>query len=213
MTRHTLKAALLAGATAFGALPATAETNLTMYYPIAVGGALTQVVDGLIAEFHEANPDIRVNAIYAGNYDDTRVRVLSAIASGESAPLSVLFSIDALDLIEQEMIIPFDDVVETDEEREWLDSFYPGLMANGRIEGHVAVNALINSVKLIDHLFILTKGGPSDASKLVLYYIWELAFSYFDRPQAAALTVIVLLVLGVVATVKFTFLDRRTHYQ
>jgi sn-glycerol 3-phosphate transport system permease protein len=77
----------------------------------------------------------------------------------------------------------------------------------------VAVNALINSVKLIDHLFILTKGGPSDASKLVLYYIWELAFSYFDRPQAAALTVIVLLVLGIVATVKFTFLDRRTHYQ
>jgi sn-glycerol 3-phosphate transport system permease protein len=47
----------------------------------------------------------------------------------------------------------------------------------------------------------------------VLYYIWELAFSYFDRPQAAALTVIVLLVLGIVATVKFTFLDRRTHYQ
>jgi sn-glycerol 3-phosphate transport system permease protein len=77
----------------------------------------------------------------------------------------------------------------------------------------VAVNALINSVKLIDHLFILTKGGPSDASKLVLYYIWELAFSYFDRPQAAALTVMVLLVLGVVAAIKFTFLDRRTHYQ
>lgn len=100
-----------------------------------MGGALTQVVDGMIAEFHAAHPEIRVNAVYAGNYGDTRVRVLSAIASGESAPLSVLFSIDALDLIEQEMIIPFDQVVETDEERAWLDSFYPGLMANGRIDG------------------------------------------------------------------------------
>jgi sn-glycerol 3-phosphate transport system permease protein len=77
----------------------------------------------------------------------------------------------------------------------------------------VAVNALINSVKLIDLLFILTKGGPSDASKLVLYYIWELAFAFFDRPQAAALTVMVLLVLGIVAAIKFTILDRRTHYQ
>jgi sn-glycerol 3-phosphate transport system permease protein len=77
----------------------------------------------------------------------------------------------------------------------------------------VAVNALINSVKLIDHLFILTKGGPSDASKLVLYYIWELAFSYFDRPQAAALTVMVLVVLGITAAIKFIILDRRTHYQ
>ena len=38
----------------------------------------------------------------------------------------------------------------------------------------IAVNAMINSVKLIDHLFILTKGGPSDASKLILYYIWEI---------------------------------------
>jgi sn-glycerol 3-phosphate transport system substrate-binding protein len=151
MKRKTLAASLLAGATALGSLPAAAETELTMYYPIAVGGALTQVVDGLVAEFHEAHPDIRVNAIYAGNYDDTRVRVLSAIASGESAPLSVLFSIDALDLIEQEMIIPFDDVVDTDEDRAWLESFYPGLMANGQIDGQ-------------------TWGVPFQRSTIVAYY-------------------------------------------
>ncbi|QIE56775.1 sugar ABC transporter permease [Pikeienuella piscinae] len=77
----------------------------------------------------------------------------------------------------------------------------------------VMVNALINSVKLIDHLFILTKGGPSDASKLILYYIWEMAFAYFDAPHAAAMTVLVLVVLGIVAAVQFTLLDRRTHYR
>lgn len=77
----------------------------------------------------------------------------------------------------------------------------------------IMVNALINSVKLIDHLFILTKGGPNDASKLVLYYIWEMAFAFFDAPHAAAMTILVLLVLGIVAGVKFTVLDKRTHYQ
>jgi sn-glycerol 3-phosphate transport system permease protein len=77
----------------------------------------------------------------------------------------------------------------------------------------VMVNALINSVKLIDHLFILTKGGPSDASKLILYYIWEMAFAFFDAPQAAAMTILTLLVLGIVAAVKFSYLDKRTHYQ
>jgi sn-glycerol 3-phosphate transport system permease protein len=77
----------------------------------------------------------------------------------------------------------------------------------------IMVNALINSVKLIDHLFILTKGGPSDASKLILYYIWEMAFAFFDAPHAAAMTIMVLLVLGIVAGVKFTILDKRTHYQ
>jgi sn-glycerol 3-phosphate transport system permease protein len=77
----------------------------------------------------------------------------------------------------------------------------------------IMVNALINSVKLIDHLFILTKGGPNDASKLILYYIWEMAFAFFDAPHAAAMTILVLVALGIVAGIKFSYLDKRTHYQ
>jgi len=77
----------------------------------------------------------------------------------------------------------------------------------------ILVNAMINSVKLIDHLFILTKGGPSDASKLILYYIWEMAFAFFDAPHAAALTILILSVLCIVAAIQFLYLDRRTHYQ
>ena len=77
----------------------------------------------------------------------------------------------------------------------------------------IMVNAMINSVKLIDHLFILTKGGPSDASKLILYYIWEMAFAFFDAPHAAAMTILVIAVLAVVAAIQFFYLDRRTHYQ
>ena len=77
----------------------------------------------------------------------------------------------------------------------------------------VLVNALINSVKLIDHLFILTKGGPSDSSKLILFYVWESAFAFFDAPAAAAMTVLVLIVLGAGAALQFRVLDRRTHYR
>ena len=77
----------------------------------------------------------------------------------------------------------------------------------------ILVNAMINSVKLIDHLYILTKGGPSDASKLILYYIWEMAFAFFDAPHAAALTILILSVLCIVAAIQFLYLDRRTHYQ
>ncbi|RBI84172.1 sugar ABC transporter permease [Rhodosalinus halophilus] len=77
----------------------------------------------------------------------------------------------------------------------------------------ILVNAMINSVKLIDHLFILTKGGPNDASKLMLYYIWENAFAFFDAPAAAAMTVLVLAVLGALAAFQFFVIDRRTHYR
>jgi sn-glycerol 3-phosphate transport system substrate-binding protein len=133
------------------AFSASAETDLTMYYPIAVGGSLTEVVDGIVADFEAANPDINVTAIYSGNYDDTRVRALSALASGEPAQLAVMFSIDAYDLIEQELIVPFEEVATTDADKEWLDSFYPALMANGQIEGK-------------------TWGIPFQRSTIVAYY-------------------------------------------
>lgn len=77
----------------------------------------------------------------------------------------------------------------------------------------VFVNAVINSVKLIDHLFILTKGGPDNASKLVLYWVWEMAFAYFDTPAAATMTTLILIVLGVVAAIQFVVLERRVHYR
>jgi len=77
----------------------------------------------------------------------------------------------------------------------------------------VLINALINSVRMVDHLFVMTRGGPDNASTLLLYYIYQVGFSFWDTGYAAALTVVVLAVLGVVAFVQLGFLDRRTHYQ
>jgi sn-glycerol 3-phosphate transport system permease protein len=61
----------------------------------------------------------------------------------------------------------------------------------------VLINAVLNSFKLVDHLFVLTKGGPDNASNLLLYYIFETAFSYFDTNYAATLTVILLGLLAI----------------
>jgi sn-glycerol 3-phosphate transport system permease protein len=77
----------------------------------------------------------------------------------------------------------------------------------------VLINALINSVRMVDHLFVMTRGGPDNASTLLLYYIYQVGFSFWDTGYAAALTVVVLAILGVVAFVQLGFLDRRTHYQ
>jgi len=66
---------------------------------------------------------------------------------------------------------------------------------------------------MVDHIFVMTRGGPDNASTLLLYYIYQVGFSFWDSGYAAALTVIVLAVLGLTALFKFRFLDRRTHYQ
>jgi len=77
----------------------------------------------------------------------------------------------------------------------------------------VLINAMINSFKLVDHLFILTKGGPDNASALLLYYIYEVAFSFFDEAYAATLTAVMLLALAVIAIGQFLALDKRIHYR
>lgn len=77
----------------------------------------------------------------------------------------------------------------------------------------VLINAFINSFKLVDHLFILTKGGPDNASSLLLYYIYEVAFSFFDEPYAATLTVLLLGTLAIISVGQFFLLDKRIHYR
>ena len=54
LTKLGLSAAVAVGMS----MPAMADTELTMYYPIAVGGALTEVVDSIVADFEAENPDI-----------------------------------------------------------------------------------------------------------------------------------------------------------
>jgi sn-glycerol 3-phosphate transport system permease protein len=77
----------------------------------------------------------------------------------------------------------------------------------------VLVNATINSFKLVDHLFILTKGGPDNASNLLLYYIYQVAFSFFDTAYASTLTVVLLALLATMAIVQFQLIEKRVHYR
>jgi len=136
-------------------IPITAQaqtkTDLNMYYPVAVGGPLTKIIDGMVTDFMKQNPNINVKAIYAGNYNDARIKALAALKSGKPAQLSVMFSIDLYELIEQDAIVAFDDIVKTDADRAWLKSFYPTLMENGTTGGK-------------------TWGIPFQRSTIVMYY-------------------------------------------
>lgn len=113
------------------------KTKLTMYYPVSVGGPLTKIVDSMVNDFEKQNPDIDVKAIYAGNYNDARIKSLAALKAGEPAQLAVMFSIDIYDLIEQDAIVSFSDLAKSQEDKKWLKSFYPALMENGTTLGKV----------------------------------------------------------------------------
>ena len=77
----------------------------------------------------------------------------------------------------------------------------------------VLVNAVINAFRLVDHIFILTRGGPDNASTLLLYHLYEVGFKFWDTGYAAAITVVLVVVLAGVALLQFFVLDKKVHYQ
>ena len=77
----------------------------------------------------------------------------------------------------------------------------------------VLINAIINSFRLVDHIVVMTRGGPDNASQLLLYYIYDVGFKFWDTAYAAALTMVLLVILGALAIGQFVLLDRRVHYR
>ena len=77
----------------------------------------------------------------------------------------------------------------------------------------VLINAVINSFRLVDHVVVMTRGGPDNASALLLYYIYDVGFKFWDTAYAAALTMVLLALLAALAIGQFLFLERRVHYQ
>src|SRR3954454_16271623 len=108
-----------------------AAVDLTMYYPVAVGGPVTKIIDDMVDRFGKQNPDIKVTAVYAGNYTDTMTKAMTAMKGGQPPQLSVLLSTDVFTLMDENAIVPFDGLV-TD--KAWFKDFYPAFMANGQID-------------------------------------------------------------------------------
>ena len=77
----------------------------------------------------------------------------------------------------------------------------------------VLINAVINAFRMVDHIVVLTKGGPDNASTLLLYHLYEVGFKFWDTSYASAITVVLLVILASVALFQFFVLDKKVHYQ
>ena len=125
--------------------------EVQFYYPVAVGGPITKTIDGYAAEFNKAYPQYKIVPIYAGTYQETIVKALTAHKSGKAPATSVLLSTDMFTLIDEDAIAPIDDFIKTEEDKAWLKGFYPAFMANSQTGGK-------------------TWGVPFQRSTVVMYY-------------------------------------------
>ncbi len=130
---------------------AQAPVEVPFFYPVAVGGPITKIVDGFAADFEKDNPGIKLKPIYTGTYQDSITKALTAVKSGEPPVTSILLSTDMFSLIDEDAIVPFDELAKTPEDKAWLTGFYPAFMENSQTGGK-------------------TWGIPFQRSTIVLYY-------------------------------------------
>jgi sn-glycerol 3-phosphate transport system substrate-binding protein len=134
---------LVAAAFAAWTMAVAADTEVTFYYPVAVGGPITKIVDQMAADFEKENPGIKVKPVYTGTYQESIVKALTAHKSGQPPTTAILLSTDMYTLIDEDAIAPFDGVD--------TSPYYKAFMANSQTGGK-------------------TWGIPFQRSTIVLYW-------------------------------------------
>ncbi|TAM80210.1 MAG: ABC transporter substrate-binding protein [Chloroflexota bacterium] len=156
---------VLAGCGA-GASPTPGPVTLSFYYPVAVPGPITQVIDGYITQFEAANPGIKVNAVLSGGYPDTLTKVETTIKGGGTPPdVAVMLSTDLYSLVDSNAIQPLDTQVQAAGGDTYLGDFYPAFLANSKYQGHVWSLPFQRSTPVLYYNKDLFTAASLDASK------------------------------------------------
>ena len=72
----------------------------------------------------------------------------------------------------------------------------------------VTTIAFIGAFQTVDHVFVLTQGGPSDASNILLYYLWQVRFQYLNVGKASAITIVLIILLLIFTVSNFVLSER-----
>ena len=180
-------------------LPMIAVANIWMFFYTPGFGLVDQITGALFgwpASNYLGNPDTALNAIIV-------------VTVWKEAGFFMIFYLAAL----QAIPVTLKEAAQIEGAGRWTIFWritFPLLMPTTLF---VCVNAVINSFRLVDHIFILTDGGPDNASALLLFYIYEVAFRFWETAYGATLTVALLVLLSLLAIGQFFFFDRKVHYK
>jgi multiple sugar transport system permease protein/sn-glycerol 3-phosphate transport system permease protein len=76
----------------------------------------------------------------------------------------------------------------------------------------VVIIGVLHSYQIFDYVFVMTQGGPADATNVLTFYIYQNAFQFQDIGTASAIAnILLLVVMGLIGLVALT-LGRRVHY-
>lgn len=134
----------IAGSTLFAAgTPETAKQpekmELTFFFPVNVGGAVTKFVDKICADWNALHPEAIVKPVYTGNYDDTVVKIQSSIQGKNPPDLFISLATQRFSMYVQDAVIPLDDFIAADgaEGKAYIADFLTGFMEDSYVDGKI----------------------------------------------------------------------------
>ena len=115
------------------------KIKLVLYYPVNVGGPVAKIVDQITQDFNKENPDIEVEAVYTGNYDDTVTKIQTAAQGGNPPELFVSLATQRFSMASTGMAISLDELIAEDGEegKKYIEDFLDGFMEDSYVDGKI----------------------------------------------------------------------------
>ncbi|MEW5814118.1 MAG: sugar ABC transporter permease, partial [Spirochaetota bacterium] len=71
----------------------------------------------------------------------------------------------------------------------------------------------VEAIRIFDIIYIMTRGGPADATKLTTFYVWENAFKYHRLGFGSALAYVITLLIIIFAIIYFKTINRKIEFE
>jgi sn-glycerol 3-phosphate transport system permease protein len=139
----------------------------------------------------------------------TALITVALVAVYKNCGLYMLFFLAGLQAIPRDL----QDGARVEGASEWRVFWHVTWPLLGPITFYVGVTAALDALRNVDHIFVLTRGSPANATNVLLYETYLKAFEFFDTGRASALTVLMVAALLAMALLAMPRLERGIHYE
>ena len=77
----------------------------------------------------------------------------------------------------------------------------------------VTIVSLIGSFQVFDLAFVMTKGGPANATNTIVYYVYQNAFEFYRMGYASAAAMILFAIILIITLIQYRLQHRWVHYE
>jgi len=122
--------------TVTGGVVGAEKVKLTFNFPVQVAGPLAKLMTNIVNDFNTQHPNIEVEPVYAGNYDQTMQKAVTAARGGNPPDVAVLLSIGLPTLLDLDIIENMDQFM-VGPDANFSQKFYPAFMENSVSGGKI----------------------------------------------------------------------------